>query len=360
MMVMKILDDLGAMKKIDQSNSLGSITAFPQQLRQNWDQISKLKTPSECEGAKNIVVAGMGGSAIGGRIARSLGEKELKIPFYVNTEYQLPEFVDETSLVVVASYSGNTEETLSCLADAKKKKAKIWAMATGGKLAEEIKGGKIPGFIFAPKDNYTGYPKTAIGYSLGGILGILSRLGYLHLKNDSFNHALVELEKASQDFLPEASLDENPAKKIASTLVGRIGIFISSEHLQGAAYAIKNQINENAHSQALFFDLPEMDHHLIEAFSNLKKAKKDLFYHFINSDLFYSRVKIRYPITQKLLKKQGFFVAEYNLKSKNKLGQIFETVQLGGLVSFYLSILNNEDPGWEPWIPFLKKELAKK
>jgi glucose/mannose-6-phosphate isomerase len=357
---MSILDNLAKIKKFDQSNSLGSIEAFPKQLEQMWEELNQREIPPDSANAKNIVIAGMGGSAMGGRITQSFGEKELKIPLFINTEYQLPGFVNGDSLVIVASYSGNTEETLSCLAEAQKRKAKIFAIATGGKLAEEIKAGKITGFIFTPKFNYTGYPKTAIGYSLGSILAILSRFGYLSLKNESLMKAIDELVKIREKFLPDAPLGQNPAKKIASTLVGKMGIFIASEHLKGATYALKNQINENAHSQALFFDLPEMNHHLVEAFSNLKEAKKDLVYHFLYSSLYHPRVKIRYPITQPLIKKQGFSVFEYQLRSKEALAQVFEVVQLGGFISFYLSILNQEDPGLEPWIPYLKKELAKR
>lgn len=346
---MDILDDLEKIKKIDKENALGSISAMPEQLLQAWKETKKIKAPKDYRKARNIVIAGMGGSALGGRIVKSLFEKKLKIPLIINTEYQLPMFVNKNSLVIVASYSGNTEETLSCLTDALKRKAKIFAVTTNGKLEERIKKGEFPGLIFSPKYNPLGFPKTAIGYSIGLILGVLSQLGYLPLKNKEFKNALEDFKKTDI----KAS-----AKKIAKSLKGKVGVFIASEHLKGAVHAFRNQINEIAHSFSVHFDLPEMNHHLVEGFASPKEAKKHLAYFFFNSNFYHQRVTIRYPLTRDILKTLGIANFECEMKGKSPLAQVFELVNLGGFVSFYLSILKKEDPGPEPWIIFLKKRLV--
>lgn len=348
---MDILDDLEKIKKIDKGNTLDSIEAMPEQLLAAWKETKKIKISKDYRNAKNIVITGMGGSALGGRIVKSLFEKELKVPLFINTEYQLPGFVDKNSLVIVASYSGNTEEMLSSLEDALKRKAKICAVTTNGKLEERIKKGEFPGLIFPPRYNPLGFPKTAIGYSIGLILGILSLFGYIPLKEREFIDALAEFKKIDI---------KGPAKKIARKLLGKIGTFVASEHLKGAIHAFRNEINEIAHAFSVYFDLPEMNHHLVEGLASPKEAKDYFVYYFFNSKFYDDRVKRRYPITREVLDKLGITNFEYQLKSRTILAQAFELVNLGGFVSFYLSILKREDPGPEPWIIFLKKKLAQK
>ena len=354
---MNILDNLKELKKLDPEKSLESIQAFPDQLVDIWQQAQKMVVPSEFKKAKNIVVAGMGGSALGGRIAKSLLESEIKIPLMVNTEYQLPAFVNRESLVVIASYSGNTEETLSCLKKARQAKAMIFGITTGGKLAGEIKRGLL-GFVFKPKYNLLGYPKTAIGYSLGALLAFLAKNQLINLDDKEFIKQLEEFKKIQPQFLPQTPTSKNPAKKMAHFLQGKIGVLIASQHLKGATWALRNEINEIAHSFCLFFDLPEMNHHLVEALANPEGAKAILGYVFLNSNNYFSRVKIRYPITQKIIQKIGSKTYQYQVQSLSKLAQALEIIQLGGFTALYLSALNSQDPGPEPWIIFLKKQLA--
>lgn len=348
---MNILDNLEKIKKIDKGNTLGSIEAMPEQLSAAWKETKKIKVSKDYRNAKNIVITGMGGSALGGRIVKSLFEKKLKVPLFINTEYQLPGFVDKNSLVIVASYSGNTEEMLSSLEDALKRKAKIFAVTTNGKLGGRIKKGEFPGLIFPPRYNPLGFPKTAIGYSIGLILGILSLFGYIPLKEREFIDALAEFKKIEI---------KNPAKKIARNLLGKIGIFVASEHLGGAVHAFRNQINEIAHAFSVFFDLPEMDHHLIEGFASPEEVKDYFVYYFFNSNFYHQRVIKRYPATREVWSKQGVVNYEYQLKAESTLAQVFELVNLGGFVSFYLSILKEEDPGPEHLLIYLKKKLAQK
>lgn len=354
---MNILDDIEKFKKLDPNQTLDSIQAFPEQLKHAWEQTQQTTPPANFKKAKSIVVVGMGGSALGGRIVKNLFENEIKIPFFINTEYRLPAFVNSETLVIVASYSGNTEETLSSFKHAKKAKAMIFGITTNGKLGEEIKAG-LPGLIFQPKYNFLGFPKTGIGYSLGTLLGILSKMELIKLDNQHFTQKLNEFKKIQKKFLAETPFGQNPAKKIAAFLQGKIGVFVASEHLKGAAWTARNQINENAHSHALLFDLPEMNHHLVEAFNNPIKVKPFLAYLFLSSPDYFSRLNAHYQVSQQILKKIKSPNQQYRTECQSKLAQALEVIQLGGFISFYLSALNNQDPGPEPWIIYLKKHLA--
>lgn len=334
-------------KKLDPGRAYDSILAFPKQLEDAYQQGQISRSANLFRPRSGIVLAGMGGSALGGRIVQSLYEGELKIPFQVVTEYQLPQYVSQDSLVIIASYSGNTEETLACLADAQKRQAQIVAITTGGRLGKEIKNG-LPGLIFKPTYNYLGYPKTAIGYSLGSLLAVLTQMKLIK----------VDLPAALTEFMTVQKNLAARAKKLAGQLQNKISAWVASEHLKGAAWTARNQINEIAHSFSLFFDLPEMDHHLVEAFGQPQAAQTDLVYIFLNSSHYHERVKIRYPITQKIIQKHHVNLINYQLQTSSKLSQALEVIQLGGFTSVWLSFLNHQDPGPEPWILKLKKELT--
>lgn len=354
---MNILDDLTKMKKLDPGQSLESIQAFPNQLEDVWHQAQKANFPNHLKKAKNIIVAGMGGSALGGRIVKNLFTEQLKVPFVIVTEYQLPRFASPETLVIIASYSGNTKETLTCLKNAQKAKAKLLGFTTGGKVGEAIKNG-LPGFIFQPQYNYLGYSKTAIGYSLGALMAILAKMKFIQLGKQQLFQSLTEFKEIQKKFLMTTPFSQNPAKKLAQYFQGKIGVWVSSEHLKGATWAARNEINEIAHSLALFFDLPEMNHHLVEAFSNPVQANSLLAYLFISSENYFSRLKAHYQVTSQILKKIKANIQIYQPEGRTKLSQVFEIVQLGGFVSVYLSFLNNQDPGPEPWILYLKKQLS--
>lgn len=355
---MNLLDDLVQIRKLDKSNTIGSIEAFPEQLRQIWEEISSQEIVN-IKKPQNIILAGMGGSALGGRIVKDLYLNKLKIPFNVVTEYSLPNFVNAATLLVVSSYSGNTEETLACLQDGLKRKAQVLAITTGGQLGEMIKAGKIKGHLFEPRKNPLGYPKTAIGYSLGAILGLLARMNLIRLDNDEFQESLKEFIKIQQDYFLSSPQRKNPAKQLAQEIQGDTCSFIASEHLKGAAYAARNQVNEISHQNASFFDIPEMNHHYVEALHKPAVFKRPGAYLFLMSNHYHARNQKRYQVTKAILKKLTIKSLDYELLTSKKLSQALEVVNLGGFVSFYLSILDRKDPGPEPWIIWFKKKLKQ-
>jgi glucose/mannose-6-phosphate isomerase len=352
-----IMDDLEAIKKLDSGRTLDSLIAFPDQFIQVWKKTQTIKYSPEFRQAQNVVVAGMGGSALGGKIIKSLFENEINVPFEVINDYSLPKFINEKSLVIVVSYSGNTEETLSCLEEAKKRKALLFLITAGGRLSEEIRAG-LPGFVFESKFNYLNYPKTAIGYNLGAILGVLSGMGIIGLPSASVESQAINFKEIQKQYLPGIAEMNNPAKTLANFLVGKTVVVVSAAHLKGPGMTFRNQVNELAHSFCCFAELPEMNHHLVEAFINPKGLKQSYAYVFIKSKNYPSRIVLRAQITQEILDKENIPWKEYELKTSQPLAEALETIQLGGFTAFYLSILNQQDPGKEPWIPFIKEKLA--
>jgi len=178
------LDDLEQISKLDASNLLGSIEALPDQLKQAWEEVFQTSMPEDLLNVKNVVVSGMGGSALGGRIIDSLILDRANTPIEISTEYRLPNYVGPDSLVIISSYSGNTEETLSSAHDAIKKNAKIFVVTTGGKIAQLAKEEGLPSYIFNPIHNPSNQPRMGIGYSIGAVLALLVKGKYIQMSSD--------------------------------------------------------------------------------------------------------------------------------------------------------------------------------
>ena len=170
---MKTLDDVVAMKTLDPSDVLGSTGLFSDQCTQAWQESSAITFPDAYKKLTNIVVCGMGGSRFTPKTIKELYRKEIKIPYEIIEDYELPGYVNASTLVILSSFSGTTEEVIRCGADAIAKGAKVTAVVQGGKIAEMLKEHSLPGYIFDPKFNPCGQPRIGGGYLLMGHMGIL-------------------------------------------------------------------------------------------------------------------------------------------------------------------------------------------
>ena len=357
---MDSLDDLGKISELDKGNILGSIEALSSQIKQVWVEIFNSDPPKECFLAKNVVISGMGGSALGGRIIDSLVYERVRVPIEVLTEYKLPNYVSKETLVILCSYSGNTAETVSAAHEALKKDANIFGITTGGKLGELFNKENLPSYIFEPRANPSNQPRMGVGYSITAILAILAKCGFLVISNEEITKVFTSLESQKDFYGPRIPHQENIAKRTALKLKHKIPILIASEHLVGAAHAFKNMFNENSKCFSVLFDLPELNHHLMEGLKFPAEAKKFFYFLFFKSDLYSSEIQKRYPITQDVVAKNEVESEIYTFKTKTKLEQIFELISLGSYVSFYLAMLYGIDPSPIPWVDYFKNELAKK
>lgn len=167
---MSILDSREEIQKIDESNVLGSIDSLAQQCEHAWEDASKVKIPDSYRNHNAVVFSGMGGSGLAGRIIETIYATQLKVPLIRVTDYHLPKFVNENTLVFCSSYSGTTEETISTTQEAIEKKAKWLAIASGGQLVEISKEQQVPYYQIQTTFNPSNQPRMAIGYSLIGHL----------------------------------------------------------------------------------------------------------------------------------------------------------------------------------------------
>ena len=355
---MNKLDSLEKLKRFDKKGVLSSIKLLPKQAEQAWIEVNKLKLPKSFANVKNIVVCGMGGSALGERVIDSFTEKYIRAPMEIFTQYYIPGYVNKDCLVIISSYSGNTEEALSSVHLALERNACIFVITTGGKLAELVKEEELNAYVYDPKYNPGKQPRFALGYSIFSILALLNKTSFITLSKENLRDLHKCLAKFIDEFGPRMPEKKNMAKILAKKLQRKIPIIIASEHIRGTAYAFKNQLNETSKTFSTFFEIPELNHHLMEGLRFPAKAKEILHFLFLKSELYSERVSRRYPLTSEVVEKNSISQDCYVARSETKMEQVVEILALGSFVSFYLAVLNDVDPYEIPWVDYFKKKLA--
>lgn len=345
---MKNLDNLEEIKKLDPKNVYGSTQMLSQQCKQVWDFVKAQDI--KVENVKNILICGMGGSAYGGHVALSLFRDQLKVPMVVLNDYHVPSFVDSSTLVIVTSYSGTTEESLSCLEEAKQKQAQAIVLTSGGLLKQLSEKGYANSVLFSPEYNPSGQPRLGTGYIVLGTIAILNKLDLIKLDDDSVQKAIEELDSEKENI-------EKSAKELATKIQGNIPLIIAAEFLEGNAHIMRNQINETAKSFSDFALLPELNHHLMEGLKN--PVDRKLVTLFLTSDLYSGNISKRIDLTKDVVEKNGVAPLEYVVKGEDKLSQMLNVLSFGAYLSFYLAILYDQDPSVIPWVDYFKEQLHK-
>jgi glucose/mannose-6-phosphate isomerase len=355
---MNKLDNLDKIKILDKSNLLGSVQELYLQFDQTSKELKKVSAPQDYQNINKVVLNGMGGSRLGARVAQRMFENELKVPIIPVGNYNLPEFVDDKTLLIFSSYSGNTEEIISSINQGLSKKAKIMVFSQSGKLTKLAEKRKLPGYYnFQPKHNPSNQPRMSIGYQILGIIILLSRAGLLKLKDEKIKKLSSFIKKIKQENDYDVKKKNNLAKKTALSLQTKVPVLIGAEFIMGALHVWRNQINENAKQLSFYFEIPELNHHLLEGLQFPKNNTKNFYFVFVKSSLYHQKNQQRIEITKKVLDKYKFKYSEINLTGKDKLEQVFEIIQIGSFASFYMAMLNNLDPTPIPWVDYFKKEL---
>lgn len=356
---MNILDDYSQIKKLDKSNVLGSVQELGLQLEQTASELKEVKIPAHYKNVDKIVINGMGGSRLGARVAERLFSDDLKIPLIPIGSYDLPSYVDKKTLLILSSYSGNTEEIVMSHKQAVERKAKIMIISQNGKLTELAKKHNYPGYFgFVPKHNPCNQPRMSIGYQILATILLLSKAGLLKIDQKEIDDLPAWLAEIKEKYDMNVDFKKNKAKQFADKVHKCIPVFSAAEFMMGALHVMRNQINENAKQTAIYFETPELNHHLLEGLAFPKSNPKNLYFVYFESDLYHPRNIKRIGITKKLLKKNKISCASIKLTGKTQLEQVFEFIQFGGFLGFYMSMLNGINPAPIPWVNYFKKELA--
>jgi glucose/mannose-6-phosphate isomerase len=297
---------------------------------------------------KNIVFCGMGASIYGALVTKSLLGQEMQYPSEVITDYHLPAYVDKNTLVVLTSYSGTTEEVLSCADEAKSKGAKMLILTRGGQLAEFAKTNNIPSYIFDGKLNPSGVPRLGNGYSILGLIGLLNKAKIIDIEDKEIENAITRLEEK----LPEI---KGQALREFETFQNKIPVIITGEHLSGNGQIIRNQFNETSKTFSCLYLVPDLNHHLMEGLQFPREH--NLHFLILNSPNFSPKIKKRMELTMDVVKQNNHALHEFMASGQTIYDDFLETLAYGSYITLFLSLRYDQNPAVNPWVDWFKDQL---
>jgi len=344
-----------AIQARDGAQMLGRVMRLPEQVREARAIGEGLALQRPRATIENIVVAGMGGSAISGDLLRSALGAELPVPMLTQRYYRLPGFVNPHSLIILSSYSGDTEETLSCYDDAIARRAPVLCICSGGELAHRAnKDGHpciaIPGGL---------PPRAALGYLTIPVLVALAKLGLIADPATELDETIALLEIQCQALGPTVDEEKNRAKHLARKLHGKIPIIYASIENEAVALRWKGQFSENAKTLAFANCFPELNHNEIVGWEGMKELQRQFQVIFLRDRDDHPRIQKRMEITQELLKRETNPVVEIPSEGSSRWARLFSLIAMGDFTSVYLAVLNGVDPTPIEKIQWLKKRLRE-
>jgi glucose/mannose-6-phosphate isomerase len=339
---------------LDRAGMLDHIVGLPRQMRDAWAQAKSASLPPSHAGARAIAICGMGGSAIGGDLARTLVESEVDVPLVVVRGYDLPGFVGPDTLVILSSFSGTTEETLSACDRALAARARVIAVTTGGELAQRAQRDRFPLLQF----NFTGMPREAVGYSCLLMMGVLTQLGYVRDHSDDIAAAADLLDTMAEE-LGSDGTDGNAAQQLARRCEGRIVGVYGGGLMAEVARRWKGQLNENGKSWAFFDQLPELNHNAVLGYRFPRDAGEQLLVVMLSAESNHPRISLRDQVTAELLESNNVPVERVYARGRSGFEQVFSALYVGDFVSYYLALINGADPSDNSVIDQLKTRLAR-
>ena len=345
-----ILDDINVIKQRDPS---GALEIVSEQYKQLLIDLPVNNSDNDGREIKNVVVAGMGGSALAALLLKSVIVNNSKLSFDVVRTYDLPGYVNESTLVVASSYSGNTEETLSALAQAETKGAQIAILASGGKLIE-IANQKGIANVVLPSGTQ---PRMATFAGLKGLVALLTTFGVLEAGFKERLEGLAGwLEQETSSWRQDSPLENNYAKQLAHQSIGKTPVFYGSPITAPIAYKWKISWNETAKNTAFWNEYPEFNHNEFMGWTSHPIEKPFAVFDIV-SGFDHERVKKRFEISDRLLSGQRPKAQTIELRGDDVLAQLLWGANLSDFASTYAGILNGVDPTPVVLIEKLKEEL---
>jgi glucose/mannose-6-phosphate isomerase len=340
-----------AIARVDRSDQLAAVLALPEHLRDAlWRVESAIMNEWDTPGG--LVVAGMGGSGIGGALAvAALGDHASR-PIFVTRAYGLPPWTTPETTVLCASYSGNTEETLACYEAAAALGAQRVVVTTGGRLAELARADRVP--VIPLPGGFQ--PRAAVAYMTVAALEVAALCGAGPRLTSEIDVAASHAEQLVAEWGPDAP-EGSLAKELAATLRGSAPVIAGAGLTAPIAYRWKTQINENAKQPAFAHELPELDHNELVGWEGAPDIGRFAAVFLDDSDA-HPRVKARMELTRKLIADNASASVLVETRGQTTIERVFSLVLLGDLVSLYLAVLRGVDPGPVTVLEQLKDELA--
>jgi glucose/mannose-6-phosphate isomerase len=334
------LDDFNAFKQLDSQNMFGEIDNLPAQLEKAW-KLGQTQPLPESTGIRQVIISGMGGSAIGADLLAAYIAPSCPVPVIVHRDYGLPAWAHgPETLMIASSHSGNTEETLEAFNAALQNKCRLMAVTTGGQLAGRAAQAKIPPWTF----EHRGQPRAAVGFSFGLLLAAFARLGLIPDPAKELAGAVAAMKKQQETLRADVPVEHNPAKRLAGQLVGRWANVYASGCLAPVARRWKGQINEIAKAGSGFEVLPEADHNALAGLLNPQDILSHTMTLFLRAPSDHPRNHLRLELTRKGFMVEGLNTDVYEAQGETPMAHIWTTLHFGDYTAYYLAMAYGADP----------------
>ena len=350
-----ILDNPNEMKRIDKSDML----SFCVEASKHCRKAAKLAEAVRINYSKpqTIIVAGMGGSAIGGELLKDWTRDKIDVPIEICREYSLPAYADERTLVFVVSYSGETEEALSVFLDAIKRNCMTFCISSGGKLLEFAEKLKLP-YLQVPSG--IPQPRAALPYLFLPMPILLEKLGLVSDVSSEISEAVKILERVKRENLPEKPLSDNLSKKLASRINGTVPVVYGFGIYRAVAQRYKQQFNENSKVPAKWDFFSELNHNEIVGWEAVKELARCFSIIFIREKDEPEEIRQRIEATKQLMSQEATKkIFEVWSSGQSRLAKMLYTIYIGDFTSVYLAILRGVDPTPVKTISLLKQRITQ-
>lgn len=294
----------------------------------------------------SILVCGLGGSGIGGKIVSLLLKNELKIPFLCINDYEVPGWVNENTLVIASSYSGETEETLTAITECKARGSEIAVITSGGTILEMSKANNWNHFVVPGGEQ----PRAMLAYSIVQQLYILERYGLIS------NQQITELKSVPDFIETNETIIRDEALRLATAFHGKHAIIYAGNDFEGVAVRWRQQINENAKELTWHHVFPEMTHNELVGWAGGTNNHAPLF---LVSNFNHPRINRRWEISKEIIETRTKTVLETTAVGENRVAQNFYLIHLGDWVSYLISEIKQIDAVEVDVISHLKQEMSK-
>lgn len=333
----------------DPSNQFEVLVNTYKQIEYAWNNKFDVSSAAEKK-FNNIIIAGLGGSAISADLIGNFLYEDLKHPLIVMRGYNLPQCADENTLLICSSYSGNTEETNSVLEAGYGRGCTIVVITTGGKAGAFAAEKNIP--VVKLKDGYQ--PRYALGISFFSVLKVLQQIGLIKDQSEYVNAVLSDWKKLGEEF----TVENNPAINYAEQLLGFIPVIYSAVDLTSAAgYRFKCQLNENSKMHAFAGVIPELNHNEIIGWETFNASGFNAKLVNIIDRSYHPQIKKRFELTSELVKKAGAEVINLEAPHEEFKVRLMYLIYLTDWISYYLAVLRGKDPAEIDFIHYLKDKI---
>lgn len=348
-----LLDDSSRIRKIDKSEMLSFCVEAARHYRDAAELSGKVKI--KYRRPKTIIVAGMGGSAIGGELLKDWAKDSVRTPIEVCRDYNLPAYADENTLLFATSYSGETEETLSVFLEALKRKCMTITISSGGTLQRFAQELDVP-HLLVPSGMA---PRATLPYLFIPLPRILQKIGIAPSMQKEYSETVRILKQIGEENSPEIPSASNPSKTLATEIQGTIPTIYGFGFYRAVAQRFKTQINENSKNPAKWEYLPELNHNEIVGWEEAKEFAKYFSVIFIRDKAEPREIKLRIETTRELISRTLTGLFEVWSKGKSKLARMTSVICTGDFTSVYLAVLRGIDPTPVRSIDFLKRRLVE-